>query len=215
MVALLLLKHHARQPVGDYLVRGITPQEGLDVVLAQAKQASANLAVGSKPQSIAMTAEGFAYGGNETDLGGTIGEAPSLGGSGGVLAISRHQIKARTETAEYFPAGDHMVFLPCATGIQWHEFDESKIQMLSTGELAKNLDLVVVKMTNDNGVHLNGCEAQFPCLPDGVEHLQQSVATGELLEVFPIKGIEAEAHSLQASHTQLSTVLGKLKTIGR
>src|SRR5690242_685396 len=95
VVAGFFLGNDAVQPFIDLLVGTAIAEEFAQVVLDDAEEAGADFAVGGQADAVAVAAEGFAHGGDDADFPAAVGEAPALGGGGGVIRVDGFQIETR------------------------------------------------------------------------------------------------------------------------
>ena len=87
MVPRLLVPDHPLKPANDLGIRSPVPQQRTQVVLRNAEQAGANLAVRSQADAIAVSAKRLADRRDDAKLAAAIGETPAARG-GGPLAPS-------------------------------------------------------------------------------------------------------------------------------
>src|SRR6266581_469378 len=141
-----------------------------------------------------MPTEGLADGSDNADFATAICEHPAFRRRRRVLGRGRPQIKTRLQTAEDFTPGNDHFFEPGPGGIQWHEFDESKTQVVSAGELSQRFDFMVVNTADNDRVYFDGMKSQFLSQPDRIQEFDQAITTGDFFEIRPIERIQAEAN---------------------
>jgi hypothetical protein len=84
VMASLLLPNHFMKPGFDLLVGSAIAQFGAQVMFGDAEEARPDLAIGSEPEPITMTAKWFADRRDDAQFATAIGEGPSLGGFRGI-----------------------------------------------------------------------------------------------------------------------------------
>ena len=136
-------------------------------------------------------------------------KAPAGGGGGDVFHSGGFKIECGLEAFADFAAGDDVLALPRAAGIERHEFDEAHRERLVARELGERFDFVIVEVANDDGVDLDGREAQFPRAGDGGEQFAEAIAAGKFFEIIAVERIEAEGHAAQTGVAQGLGVLGQ------
>lgn len=177
-----LAEHDFADAGFDGAIVGGAAERVFEVVFDEAEEAGADLAVGGDPNTIAVAAEGFGDGGDDPDfgggIGGEIGEAPASGGFGGIGGVAGEEFEAGTNSGEHFATGDDELAEPGAAGVEGHEFDEAEGELMLMGELGEGGEFVVVEVAEDDGVDLDGGEAEFGGQLDGVEDGPAAVASG-------------------------------------
>src|SRR5580693_2851661 len=103
-MALLLLPDHRADIFGQFAIGAAVAQARAEVVLHHAEQAGADLAIRGEPEPVAMTAKGFANGGDQSKFPTPVRKLPAPGGLGGGPLRKRPQRVTRLETREYLPA---------------------------------------------------------------------------------------------------------------
>src|SRR5207302_1850348 len=144
-------------------------------------------------KAVAMPAERFAYGGDDSEAAAAIGEAPAPGRFRRIGWRQRPQIEAPLEAIENFAATHDHFFEPGASGIERHELDEPQAQVLFARELDERFDFVIVYVANDHGVDFHRGKAQLAGNLNAGKDFGQAVAPGHFLEFFRVKRIHAEA----------------------
>src|SRR5664280_2753988 len=99
-----LAQNHFFKPPGNGLIGCLAPQERAQVVLGHAEQAGSNLAIGSEPDAVAVSAERFADGRNHSDLAAALRKLPAFGSRRWIIRRGRPQLKPLLDALEDFLA---------------------------------------------------------------------------------------------------------------
>src|SRR6266516_306280 len=94
MMPRLFLPNHFLQISLQGVVAGATAQRGAQIVLREAKEAGAQVPIGSQAKPVAMAAERFAHGSDETDFAGASSESPAPGSFRRAILGHRPQLEA-------------------------------------------------------------------------------------------------------------------------
>jgi autotransporter-associated beta strand protein len=214
MVAGFFLPNYFFQPVRKAFVGIAVAEAGAEVVFGDAEEAGADFAVGGQAEAVAMAAERFADGGDDADFAAAIRESPALGSRGWVVRINRLETEAGLEAGQKFMAGDDHFFEPGARGIEGHEFDEAQAQFALASKLGEGFNFMIIDVADDNGVDFDWVEAEFLGQGNAAQDFLQTVASGDLLEIFAVERIETEADTLEAGLAQGAGFLGKQEAVG-
>src|SRR6185369_1387472 len=74
---------------------------------------------------------------------------------------------------------------------------------------------MVIETANDHGVDLHRVEPELLRQRDTFQHSLESVAAGDLFEVFSIQRVQAETETAKSRLAQLARFLGEKETIAR
>src|SRR5437588_4026802 len=162
-----------------------------------------------------MAAKRFGDGSDDADFGFAIGKAPAFGGFGFVLGFDGKKRKALLDAGQNFFAGHDQFFEPDAAGIERHEFDESHGQAAAAAKFGERFDFVIVDAPNDDGVDLDGREAEFLREFDAYQNFAEAIASGDAFEVVSIERIKAEADAAKAGVAEGFSFFRKQKAVGR
>src|SRR5262249_55793212 len=150
----LLAPHGVANQDLDLVVAGARAQGLAQVRLADREEAGAQLAVGGKPDAVAVGAERLRDGIDEADLARPIGE-PMDAGSGVRLARHLDELVPRLDDLPNLGAGQDRVRRPGAVRVQRHELDETDLIVGRARELAEAQHLVLGEVPHRNRVHLD------------------------------------------------------------
>src|SRR5687767_6857710 len=101
MMPRLLLEDNAFQKFRDALIRRAAAHQAAQIMLNDAKQARAKLAIRRQPKPIAVTTKWFAHGCDEPELALSLGECPSSGCFGWIVTSDRFEFKLLGEPAPH------------------------------------------------------------------------------------------------------------------
>src|SRR5438552_6537531 len=198
VMAGFFLPNHLLKPIGYLLVRASFTQLRTEVVLTHAEEASSYFAVGRQTEPITMSAERLADRSDDAYFAAAIGEYPAFGRSRRVVGRRRPQLEPRLKPAQDFPSGHNHFLEPGTGGIQRHELDKPKTQVVCAGKLPQRLNFVIVDIADDDRVHFHRMKAQLLRQWDGGQNFVQPIPTGDLFEVCTVQRIEAETDAAQA-----------------
>src|SRR5688572_7149915 len=145
VVSFLLAQRHLSEPRADRRVGIALSEHALEVMLADAEEAGAHLAVGREADAVAVAAEGFRHRGDDPDLGFGIRKAPAPGGFGRVGGLNGDEVEPLLEPLEDFTSGHDEIAEPGAAGVERHELNEAQLQAFTPRELRQVLNLVIVQ----------------------------------------------------------------------
>ncbi len=95
-------------------------------------------------------------------------------------------------------AGEHLLVVPVAVGVQRHVFDEPQLEAVLAGKARQRHDLLFGEAANGHRVELDLAEADLLGREDPGQHAVQSFAAGDLLEHLRLERIEADVQPPQA-----------------
>ena len=128
--------------------------------------------------------------------------------------MDRLQIEAGLKPAQNFVTRHHEFLLPGAAGIERHEFDKAKTQILLPGKFSERFNFMVVESANDDGVDFDRVKSEFPGEINAGKHGSQAVASGDFFEIGRVERIEAEADALQTGPAQRVSFLREKEPVG-
>src|SRR5262249_7415996 len=127
----------------------------------------------------------------------------------------RPQSEAGEQALENVVTAHDQFLEPGAARIQGHEFDETETETTFQGELSQRFNLVLVHSADDHRIDFHRMQSHRLSEPDGSEHLAESVAAGDLLEIGAVERIETETDPAQAGGSESRRLFGKGEAVRR
>ena len=114
-----------------------------------------------------------------------------------------------------FLAGEHLIVVPVAVGIERHELDKPHLHGVLAGELGQRHDFGLGDAAQSHGVEPEFLEAGPLCRKDAFQRLLESIAPRNMLEDVAVERVEADIQPLESRVFQRQCLIGQQHAIGR
>ena len=119
------------------------------------------------------------------------------------------------EDLENLLAGKDAAGIPQIVAVERHEFDESQLHAVPSGELGQGHDLVLGVAPNGQRIELGLPESHSLGGGNAIEDSGELVPAGDLVELARVERIEADVQPAEPCGLQGLGVLGQEDSVGR
>jgi hypothetical protein len=201
LVARQLCPGDINQESLDICVAGPIPEERQKTPFGGAKQARANEAIGSEPQSAACTTERATHWGDETHsaecaVGKSVGPCRAMR----IIGAGREQCERLLNRGTRLRCGHHERSIPRVRRVERHVFNKSHFDAKSPGKFGEIDCFVIIHSAHEHRIEFEWRKSFGDTRVDARHHIVRSCrGTGHARETISTHRIDTDSDSIKSS----------------